>query len=389
MKSSLVTWVLALGLIGERAAAAVIIVGAGESIQAALDTAAASSGPDTVQLAAGEYVESITIQDAGTVILAGSSETVILSPLDDDGDPEDNVVNIRSGNVILRRLTLTGGNDGIEAEPDSPETVLHLSLLHVRIESNEARGLDADDVGDITILDSSISDNGNDGINVESAGAIVILGTIVSSNESDGIQLQSPASVVIKSSTVDGNGQDGIQVENSTSVDIVQTVVANNGGADPEDDPEDGIDLEDIDAARLTGVRVSGSFDDGLEIDAVGTVDVVDSSFSGNEVDGMDIDDCPDIFILNVVSSDNGSDGYQTEAENVDIEAIVIIAGEFSRNGDSGVSIVETAPAVIQSVTSILVRAQENDGSGFEILTSGEVRMKAISSIDNGAPDIP
>lgn len=295
------------------------------TIQQAIDVAAETPGPDMIKIASGEYVEKLSIKDADKLTLAGSGGTLINAD-----DPEKNVIKIKSGDVTISNLAVTGGKDGIKANE-----MTSLTLRDVVVTGNADEGLQAEDVSSVKIVHGTFSENGDDGIKVEVAEAVQITGT----------------------------------------------TVFDNGG--------DGIDLEEIGAIHVTDLTVDGNGDEGLEVDDSGSAVVVRGTYSNNADEGLDIDNTLSIRIVSIVSTGNGGNGLQVEAddEEIEIEAVSIVGSVFSDNDEDGIQIVEDG-TVVHRVTLTNITARNNVESGLDIDVSGSVRLSRVISEDNGEPDV-
>lgn len=309
------------------------------TVQRGINEAAITPGPDTVRIAAGNYVENVTINDKDPVTLrgAGSGATVVFG--DDDPVTEDNVITMGSGDVEIRRLMITGGFNGISATGDS------LRLDDVVVSENDDRGLDAIDIDSVRIDDGEFSNNvDSDGIKVESAGTVKINGT-----------------------NIESNGSDGIDLEVIDDIDVTNVTVANNG-------------------------------DEGLEVDDSGSIDVVGGTYTNNNDDGLDIDDTARIDIVNVESTGNGNsdpvpdgNGLQIEAQDFDSERVKVVNSEFSGNTLDGINIAEN-PSSVDEVRLTAITARDNGESGLDLGTvTGTVKLKRIVSgtaEGNGLEDV-
>jgi len=301
-----------------------------QTLQLAIDVAAATAGPDTIHIAAGVYAENLEIDDPDKLTLAGKGSGVVL-----DGGGSD-VITIKSGDVTISDLTITGGDDGIQTKGFEGS----LTLRNVDISENADRGLDAKEIGSVTISGSMFSANGDDGIRV---------------GDSDG-------EVFVH------------------SVTIRHTVFLDNDG--------DGIDLEKIADIDVTDVTAEANGDEGLEVDDSGSVSVVGGFYANNDDEGIDVDDAQSIRVVSVVSMENGGSGFQHEAEgDFDTESVTIVNSVFSGNGVNGVEIVEDEAEVAQ-VRLTNVTAENNDGSGLYVVISGTAKVTNITSEGNRDDDV-
>jgi hypothetical protein len=341
------------------------------TIQRALDEAAQTPGPDTIKIAAGEYVENVTIEDTDKVTLAGRGGAVIRAD-----DRKENVITIECSDVTIANLEITGGDDGIKTKTGP----ISLTLRDVVVSGNAEDGLDARNVSSLMIVHGTFSQNGDDGIKVKGAETAAITGTAVLDNGEEGVDFENIGAIHIRHLTAEGNRDDGIKVEWADVVRITATSVLHNGG--------DGVDLETIGAIHVTNLTADWNGDEGLEVDDSGRALVVGGSYSNNADDGIDLDDTQSIRIVSVVSTGNDGSGLQVEAEgHFDTDVVSIVNSEFSDNGEDGIQIREE-DAIVHQVRLTSVTARNNVESGLDINVSGSVRLTRVISQDNGEDDI-
>ena len=304
------------------------------SIQDAIDAAADSRGPDTVNIGPGDYQEILTIEDSDKLTIKGNGATV------DPDDDDEHVIEIDdSGDISIRDLTVSGGKDGINA----------------------------DDVTSLILTNVQAIDNADEGVSVEDAGSVMVVGGNYS-----------------------GNLDDGFKVETADTVTIVGGTFSDNDNFDP--DPEeragDGIDLEDVGAIHVTNVTAERNGDEGFEVDDSASVDVVGGTFSDNIDEGLDIDNSGQVRITGVVANGNGGSGFQFEADDTDfpVDSISITNSVFEDNGVDGVQIVEDGSPV-GKVRVTNVAARDNTEKGFNISVSGQANIKNMVSENNGEAD--
>lgn len=204
-----------------RAGAATLCVapgGAGgcfASIAAAVDAAVSR---DTVQIAAGTYVEQVDIQPRKgflTIDGAGAGATVVSAP-----SPLAHVMIVRGGGTrpTVSNLTLTGGLTGAFVWDQA-----RVSFVDVELTGNEI-GLDSR--GKATLLRSNVVDNADFGLRALVRGAsLTVIDSTVSGNGIGGVRINSDSKAKIVGSTISGNGGDGIGFGAAT---VVSSTVANN-----------------------------------------------------------------------------------------------------------------------------------------------------------------
>lgn len=306
------------------------------TIQRAIDAASENPGPDTIQIASGEYVENLTIDDDEKLTLTGGDGVVVTA-----ADAGDDVITVKAGDVTISALKVTNGDNGIKTKGFETS----LTLKNVDVSENDNHGLSAKKVGSVTISGGSFSDNGGDGIKVGDE-----------DNET-----------YVKSVTIRGG-----------------TFLNNDS---------DGIDLERIVIVTIMNTMVDGSGDEGLEVDECGSVTVIGGAYTNNRDDGLDLDKSQSVRIVSVLAADNGNgngdgNGLQIELESgFEMEEAIIINCDFLGNSQNGVQIVEGG-GVIHAVTLINITARDNAESGLQVFISGKAKVANITSEYNGVVDI-
>jgi len=326
---------------------AAITVAPGGSIQQALDLADATPGPDTVILRAGEYHENLLIEDAGPVKLLGIGQVTIVST-----DPGAHVILAIGGEVTIQNVTVTGGDDGINASGCES-----LSLIKVDALCNGDEGVDAEFVLNFSVISSRIMNNGDHGLQIE--------GT-------------AETQVKILHGFIATNGGDGIKVAVAAGVEVTSSLCIGN---------DDGMDLDDVGSIKVRSTLSFGNNDEGMEVDGAGSVQIIASSFQGNTGEGIDTDDVSEIALVAVACRDNGGSGFQTVAESVNTGTISIISSLFSDNGVDGVQLLERS-GTIAAVKMNGVVTRDNIKSGLNILISGTLIRHSVTSENNGTPDV-
>lgn len=323
-----------------------IPVAPGGSIQQALDLAAATPGPDTVVLSAGEYQENLLIVDANPVKLLGTGQVTIVST-----DPTAHVIIAIGGQVTLQNLRVTGGDDGINATDCES-----LNLINVESSNNGDEGVDAENVLNLTAINPRIVNNGD-----------------------HGIQLESNLETVVKifHGTISANGGDGIKVAGAESVRVVNTQCIEN---------DDGMDLDKVTSIEVRNGTCNENKDEGLEVDGAGSVLITASDFQGNKGEGIDADDVAQIALVSVDCKGNQGSGFQSVAEKTLAEQITITSSRFCGNGIDGVQLLQQL-GTIATVRMNAVVTRENVKRGFNIVISGTVSQRGVISENNGLPD--
>ena len=77
----------------------------------------------------------------------------------------------------------------------------------------------------------------------------------------------------------------------------------------------------------------------------------------------------------------------QVEADDIEIESIRVTNAEFSGNAEDGINVRKDS-GVIASISLISVLAAVNAESGLDIDADGPIKLNAVTSENNGAPDV-
>jgi hypothetical protein len=221
------------------------------SIQAAVDAAASK---DTVQIAAGSYVEGIRIKPRkGTITISGAGAgATVVSPTNLAG----HVLSAGGSGTraTISGLTLTGGTIGALVSEPGPATFVDVelrgnqvgletrgktTLLRCNVVDNDEHGLHATAKGaSLTVTDSTVSGNGGFGVFINSDSKAKIVRSTISGNASYGVFL-GPAT--IESSTVTDNAIGGIEVYRRTT--LRSSIVSGNGTLAGDCSMHDGAQL--------------------------------------------------------------------------------------------------------------------------------------------------
>jgi hypothetical protein len=186
-------------------------------VQAAVD---AAGNRDTVDIAAGTYVESVWIPPRkGSISIkgAGAGETIINA-----ANPSGYALAVSGGGTraTISDLTLTGGRNGAFVW-DSAQAL----FTEVELTGNQF-GLESR--GKTTVTSSNVVGNDDDGIWTESRGSsLTVLYSTVSGNGINGIRIGAESKAKIVTSTISGNGGFGIGIGPAT---VEASTITDNGG---------------------------------------------------------------------------------------------------------------------------------------------------------------
>lgn len=315
--------------------------GAGESLQAAINTASSETPLEVL----GTCLERVVIA-APTTIIGGEPEATI----DGSGAP-GNTVTIESDAVFIRNLTIRGAEKSVTIPDESGHGVYAaaaytFSLLGVSVEHNEGSGVLMYD-SYLTITQSRIRRNGDDGI--------ALLGGCCGIVGADSIR-------------VNRNGRGGIFTAGDQSLVLTNSKVKHNGGYGVFTN-EDGYISDSVIRHNAGGV---GSF---------GTGRILRSRIVDNGAWG--VDEYEEIFDSTVAR--NGSGGircYQCTVSGARVRynggpglvatVAEIVDSTIARNGGSGV--------IADDVTIERSLITRNMGTSAGAVAVGSGTAKVINS---------
>ncbi|MEQ8405926.1 MAG: right-handed parallel beta-helix repeat-containing protein [Oceanicaulis sp.] len=193
----------------------------GMSIQAAID--AASAG-DTIEVAAGTYAESLTIDKALTII--GADGAVLQGP-----DGAATAVSIQSGDVTFENFDIQGFSDGIivgyEASPPG-------DLQNVVIRDNDIDLASGGNPHGFGIYAGFEAEGLRDGVipgQLDYSG-LVIEGNSVTGSSNAALVLQSiqasGTDILVLQNTFEDAGASGVWIDSASNIDLVGNVIQGN-----------------------------------------------------------------------------------------------------------------------------------------------------------------
>lgn len=278
------------------------------TIQAAIDTAAATPGDDIVAIWAGnEYNENLTIMDSEGIVLAGIGEG---KPIIAADDPGLDTVYVDAGSVELYNLVITGGDDAVHVE-NNYGLVPRLGMFYIDAINNGDGGLEVDDVPDVFIEGGTYNDNGGDGIDIGNADTVTLHWCDASGNDDEGIEVDAVGFLRAEYAYTQANGGSGFGVSNVDTLEVEGGWFSSNG--------EDGLDLQGVSTINLDFVIALDNQESGLEyvtFDTVGELAILRSDFTGN-----------------------GGDGVYIHEEGESIDVVYLIATSATGNAQSGFDI--------------------------------------------------
>ena len=364
--------------------------GAG-SFRAAVEAANADSSITSIVVR--QSVDSIVIESAveytGSQSLGIQGNDVAIAPTAGAEQEFDLFVASGGSDLVLRDLTLRGGEDGLFVTVPADATgTLSVTLRGVTVEDCGLFGVHIDDqtLGSdasvaLTVVGGSFKNNGTaaldyDGIRVDEGGEGNIVATLtnvaVDANGADGLELdergEGSVRLTVIGSSFDGNGffneadlDDGIDIDEAGGggVNVSITASSISGNFD------EGLDLNEEDAGslvfRLTGVTADGNTDEGVKADELGDGNLFATLI---RVRANDTGDEEGIALTEDGGGDLVTSLFQVTASGNDNEGI-----ELAENGDG-------------SLTAVLTRvtANGNGNDGIELAEAGAGGLSAIAT---------
>lgn len=247
---------------------------------------ALDAGGAVIQLAAGEYAESLVIDRP--VMLRGDprGETILR------GTPDAPVVYIHNTQgVMIDGLTITGGEYGVLVVRSQDVTIANNRIVGNRLVGVKVR------LGAADILNNLIADTqppygrGIHITNTQGWPASRIVGNVIAGNALSGVTTNMAGRVLIMDNTVTGNGQRGIVVAEMSDALVAENVVQNN--------VENGIYITDssmvmvcnntVGSSLLPAITGSGRYGNGITVDFGAQVELHNNTVTGNANHGISV----------------------------------------------------------------------------------------------------
>lgn len=219
----------------DRTVPATFTVNPGQSIQAALNAAAAASGSDTVVVNAGTYTEALTITDANNVTLKASGLVTINAPANmtpvtlSSVNLGAAVIDIYSKKATVDGLRINGATN---TDGDLYAGIRVIQGGSATIKNNTVTGLlnGADITGNIGIQVGTSNVTGTAG-----AGTAKVTNNVVSNYKGAGVLVDGAGgSAQVKSNTITGRGlangdvQYGVQVSRGATARVESNTISGN-----------------------------------------------------------------------------------------------------------------------------------------------------------------
>lgn len=346
--------------------------GSFSSIPSAIEAVAAGG---RVEIAAGRYRESITVNKPDLTIVGAGD--VIVSPGETVSTAGIDIAESATG-VTIDGVTVTGftGSRGtISVRGDDAtirNTVVTDGFLGIRTDASTVT-IEATEVSDCntggilvrngeraTLTDVTVESNGGPGIDVDRTPTVEIDGTVVRNNASRGIDLDRIDMATIRNSTATGNESYGIDVEQCGSV-VLEAVLA--------DENVNGIDLEANDSAEITNTIARDNLFHGIAVDRVETVTINRTTTDDNGAAGIDCMRAPDVTLSGVASTANATTGVRLAR----FDEASVSSSQIADNGGVGLLLADSRVDSSESFTvSETVLTNNAIGLDLQLLVSAD-----------------
>jgi len=210
-----------------------------QSLQAAIYAAPANT-TITVKGACNENV--VINENKMKITLDGLGTATI------QGDNAKTTVTVMGRGIVIKRLHITGGyngisvlnggtatitsntidfaaNNGVAISNGSvafvvKNTILNNSNNGIQVQDNATAHIGIVDYSDTAAQANSIRSNGGQGINVSRSSSASIVGNVIRLNTNNGIKVQRDSHADISGNTINNNSANGIRVENNSGVNL-------------------------------------------------------------------------------------------------------------------------------------------------------------------------
>eukprot|EP00913_Durusdinium_trenchii_P023358 g21936.t1 len=329
-----------------------------------------------------------------------------------------------SVSATLTDVISTGNFDGLDADPIPLVTVLRGNYSN----NTPGYGMDFDDIANVVVTDAIVNNNALDGINVLNATSVTLTNVTANNNDESGFQgTNISGTTTITGGTFNNNDDDNAGGGDGITLTTVGAVVTTGGVTATGNDP--GIFISGAASYTDTDGNFSNNDDHGIQlIDISGNVSLERTTINNNDADsdgigdGLNATDGGDLDSLaiggtltidgltaqktvgdqergvfvsqvggNVSIAGNtnpvsvtGNDGHGVQITGDDANSIFVNTSDFSNNGTAtsdGINLTDFG-----FVSLILVTANNNEGSGAEIIsTNGAVQSQFSTFNDNDA----
>ncbi len=336
------------------------------TIQAAIDAATNNGEADTINIAAGTYLENIEIgvqEDALMLVGLGSDRSDVVIDGSGAATPTDTVtIHMTPRRIIeLSTLTVIGGRDGLHIQRDPDATLSGtVQATNISVRDNQLSGVAALDAGRFVARNSEFINNGG-----------------------RGIYAQDTSSISVTASNVSGNSLDGIDIRNASDLRLVDSEVNNN--------QSEGLFASNVEIIDIRNSTFNENLDNGVDIRSAGRLLVRDSEVrangplpGGERVSGFFVRDINIVEAYSLSVTDNTANGLDIFNLN-DFATVDDLTA--SGNAFSGLRFVQDTEATMTNNAEVVVKntlAQSNAGRGLDFRNVSRVSVFDSSSLENG-----
>lgn len=276
-----------------------------ETIKAAIEAAQPGA---IIQIAAGDYAESITIEKA--ISLKGIGEVVISGAYDLPA-----IAITRTRNVTLDGLTIRGGEYGILVLRSQSVMIRNNTISESRLAGIKVRLASADIINnsimnalppygkgihitnttewpESNVIHNTISGNALEGIATNMA-LVVIQGNTVTDNGRMGIAVMEMTHAVVAKNTVDNNIENGIYVTDESIAAVCNNSVMNSlpSLTTISDRYGNGITIDYHSRVILQGNTIADNSNNGISVLVSSSIQNGENTVDGNTADSLRLDE--------------------------------------------------------------------------------------------------
>lgn len=327
----------------------------------------------TINAAAGDYYESLSIEQSVTLIGAGIGESTIFDNVDCSG-----VINVYASSVTIQNFTLNDDSCGAST------VWLNSDVTNVTIKNNEIingyRGIEIDsDTSSIQILGNTIYDHEDFGIWLNGATNSTIQNNEIYNNSSGGIRLDDGdfSGTMFSQNNIHDNSGYGIFSYRS-NVTFSPTTISNNTISN---NASDGINFRYVPSGATLNIQsntIEGNGSDGgggIYVNQLldSTLSIIGNNVRNNSSEGIRVNTVSNsTFTLsgNTVTNNDSTGIYLSGGgSSVDNSTVTIENNTISTNQSDGIY----ADVITSSTFNVLNNTiGENEGSGVYICAEGE-----------------
>jgi hypothetical protein len=132
---------------------------------------------------------------------------------------------VRSHNLVISQLSLSGGSQGLSLVGLSDVTVFNSAITN-----NAGQGILVSGPASVSLVDTTVTDNGFPGIAIGGGGHLRITRGAVANNRGPGVMLSGgTVGQILNNAQITGNGGPGVALSDS-SLEVRQALIENNNG---------------------------------------------------------------------------------------------------------------------------------------------------------------